>query len=202
MLAVALTNLLEVAFPSGTVRWSEGAAIRWGSDVFMPRHATYGAVAGAESLSEGIGNEVPAMRLTIHPPSTSAAADLVQPGSQQARVRAWLARYDPQTATVTGTPDLTFDGFLDQARLVRGPGKFALECAVVSLLERLFELNTGNSLNPTFHKSIWPGEGGEDHATGLVLQDAWGVESPVSTSTVSSGTGKIWWQGGTLMNLK
>lgn len=190
MLVVGLVNLCRIDFPDATVvRWSEGAEIKWGADVYRPRHATYGALAGAEALSEGIGNEVPAMQLTLHPPSTAAAADLVQPGSQTARVRSWLARYLPVSATVDGTPDLTFDGFLDQARLRRGPTTFALDLAVVSALERLFELNTGNWLSPTFHKSVWPGETGEDQATGLVLQDAWGVEAPPQGGTGSAGLG-------------
>ena len=112
----------------------------------------------------------------------------MQPGNQTARVTLWLAQYDPATATVTGTPSVEFHGMLDQATLVRGGGKFELVVSVVSLLERLFELNIGNTLNPTFHKSIFPGEGGEDHATGLGLPDAWGVEAPAqSAASVGSG---------------
>lgn len=189
MPGAALTNLVMITFPSAAVvRWSEGAEIKWGADVFRPRHAVYGAIAAAESLSEGVGSEVPAMRMVLHPPSTAAAADLVQPGSQQARVTSWLAQYNPQTGTVLGSPDVTFDGFLDQTKLTRGQGRFALDFSVVSVLERLFELNTGNSLSPVFHKSIWPGETGEDQATGLVLQDAWGVDRPQQSATGGGGT--------------
>src|SRR3546814_10142793 len=53
--------------------------------------------------------------------------------------------------------------------------------SVVSLAERLFELNIGNSLNSAWHKSVWPGELGHDKATGLSLPVAWGVESPRSS---------------------
>src|SRR3546814_14440890 len=52
--------------------------------------------------------------------------------------------------------------------------------SVVSLAERLFELNIGNSLNSAWHKSVWPGELGHDNATGLSIPVAWGVESPRS----------------------
>ena len=92
-------------------------------------------------------------------------------------------------AAVSGTPVRLFDGFLDQAKLVRGPDKFTLEISVVSLLEQLFELNIGNGLNPSFHKSVWPGETGEDQATGLVLADAWGVEAPPAAISPGYGGG-------------
>lgn len=193
MQTIALANLVKIEFPDTTiVRWSEGAELKWGAEVYRPRHATYGAIASAETMAEGIGNEVPAMQLTLHPPSTAAAADLVQPGAQKAQVRAWTVRYNPDTATVLDAPSVTplFFGFLDQARLVRGPGKFELVTSVVSQLEYLFARNAGNWLSPTFHKFVWPGETGEDQATGLVLQDAWGVEAP--PQQVSYGTGGIY----------
>src|SRR3546814_15904051 len=53
--------------------------------------------------------------------------------------------------------------------------------SVVSLAERLFELNIGNSLNSAWHKSVWPGELGHDNATGLSIPVEWGVESPRSS---------------------
>lgn len=192
MQVIAVAGLVRLDLPGPvTVRLSDGAAVRWsGEGDFLPSHATYGAIASVESLAEGIGDEVPAMQLVLHPPSTTAAADLVQPGAQQSRVRCWVARYDSGTGEVDGTPALLFDGFLDQARLTRGRGKFELAISVVSLLERLFELNIGNGLSPTFHKSVWPGETGEDQATGLVLQDAWGVESP--TPQIAYGGGGIY----------
>src|SRR3546814_12561704 len=52
--------------------------------------------------------------------------------------------------------------------------------SVVSLAERLFELNIGNSLNSAWHKSVWPGDLGHDNETGLSIPVAWGVDSPRS----------------------
>jgi hypothetical protein len=179
MQAIALSGLVRIDLPGGTVlRLSEGAEIRWGAETYVPRHATYGAVQSVAALAEGIGNEVPALVMVLAVPDITAAAALVQPGAQQSRVRVWLAEIDLDAASVTGTPDLIFDGFLDQSFFKRRGGVPSLEISVVSLLERLFELNIGNSLSPTFHKAVWPGETGEDHATGLALPDAWGVEAP------------------------
>src|SRR3546814_8736110 len=47
-----------------------------------------------------------------------------------------------------------------------------LAVSVVSLAERLFELNIGNSLNSAWHKSVWPGELGHDNATGLSIPES------------------------------
>lgn len=189
---IGVTGLVKIEMPDATViRLSDGAEIKWGAETFRPRHATYGAIASVDSLSEGIGNEVPQLQLILHPPSTAAAADLVQPGSQKARVRCWVAQYNADSNAVIDAGDALFDGFLDQAKLTRGPGKFELAISVVSGQELLFELNIGNSQNPAFHKSIWPAETGQDHATGLVLQDAWGIEAPAGQSYAVGGISGI-----------
>ena len=81
-----------------------------------------------------------------------------------------------------------FDGQVDQTVLTVGKGTKELAVSVVSLAERLFEGNIGNTLNPTWHKSIWPGETGHDNATGLSVSVAWGTESPTRYSTGGAGS--------------
>lgn len=201
----AYVGLIRFDLPAATiVRLSEGAEIKWGSDTFRPRHAVYGAIGSVDSLAEGVGNEVPAGQIELLPPSTTSAATLLAPGMQKSRVQAWMATVDLNTGTVTGTPVTLFFGFLDQARLTRAVNALSLKLSIVSLLEQLFELNIGNGLNPSFHKSVWPGETGEDQATGLVLQDAWGVESPQGQSGGFGGgssTGPGWLSGGRVANV-
>lgn len=191
-------GLVRIDLPGGTVlRLSEGMAIRWGSETYLPRDATYGAIAGVQGIEEGLGDEVPMAMMKLLPPSTAAVAELVQPGIQRARVRGWWAEYDADAGTITGTPQEQFDGFLDRSELVRGPDSLELNFAVVAWLEYLFELNIGNSLNAGFHKSIWPGEGGEDHATGLTIPDAWGVEAPPANTTTVVPSYRTYWSGPT-----
>lgn len=186
----AAVGLTKIELPGGaTIRLSEGAEFIFGGELYAPRDATYGRIGGAEAIEEGIGNQVPALQLTLLTPSTTAAADLVQPGYQTARVRAWLAEYDPDTQAIIDAGDPVFDGFLDQAVLERGPDSFELSLSVVSLLERVFELNIGNALSDAYHQSIWPGELGEAHATGLGLADAWGTDSPVPVYAEAGGGG-------------
>lgn len=185
---VAITGLLRIAFPTRTVLLCDGGFITWGGETYQSRDAVFGNIASLESLSEGIGDEVPALQLTLQPPGTTPAADLSQPGFQQAAVRLWVAEYDVAIGQVTGTPDLAFVGQVDQTSIRVGRGERALQITVVSTAERLFERNIGNTLSPAFHKSIWgPGELGHDNAIGLKLPIAWGVAAPVRAGGGAGG---------------
>src|SRR3546814_6647984 len=102
--------------------------------------------------------------MTLLPPGDSTPGDLSQPGFQTSRVRFGIGEYDVDTGELDGTPDVIFDGQLDRTMLTVGASR-ELAVSVVSLAERLFELNIGNSLNSAWHKSVWPGELGHDNAT-------------------------------------
>lgn len=176
---VAITGLLKIEFPTRTVRLCDGGFFTFASEVYQSSDAVFGNIASLEPLSEGIGDEVPALELTLQPPGTTPAADLSQPSFQQARARFWIAEYNPDTGLIVGTPDLAFDGQVDQTSIRVGRGERSLSISIVSTAERLFERNIGNSLSPNFHKLIWPGELGHDNATGLKVPVAWGVAAPV-----------------------
>jgi hypothetical protein len=124
-----------------------------------------------------VGEEVPAFDVTFLPPDGVDPADLAEPGYQTARVSVWIAEFDPATGNVVGTPDLMFLGQLDEIELAIDKGTRELTSSVVSLAERLFNRNEGNTLSEAFHKSVWPGETGHDAANGLSVTVAWGVES-------------------------
>jgi len=179
MESLALAFLAKIEFPGSTVCLCDGGFIAWSGDTYRDRHPVFGTVGSVQALSEGAGQQVPALELTLLPPGTSDAADLSDAGFQTARARFWIAEFDPASGAVVGTPALQFDGQADQSVLQRGEdGGRELALSVVSQAERLFERNSGNTLNPTWHKSVWPGETGHDNATGLALPVAWGVEAP------------------------
>jgi len=141
-------------------------------------------------LTEGVGDEVPALKMVFLPNSTAAAAELAQPGWQASPMRFWIAEVNQTTGVVTGTPELMFHGQLDTADLISGRSSRELHFDIVSTAERLFELNIGNTLSPRFHKSVWPGETGEDAAIGIGITVAWGIESPTGgTGATSVGGG-------------
>lgn len=180
---VALTGLLVMELPEQTVRLCDGGFITWGADTFLNEDETFGTVQSLDALSEGTGDQIPALGLTFIPASTAAAAELSQPGFQKSRVRFYIAEYTPATGLLVGTPELQFDGQIDQTKLVFGKGTRTLDMDIVSSAERLFMRNDGNSLNPSWHKLIWPGELGHDEATGMTIAVAWGAEAPPSVAS-------------------
>lgn len=194
MARTAIAGLCRIEFPTRTVLLAEGGVIRWGADIFRERDAVFGSMIRVDSLSEGLGKEVPAMVLTLAPPSASGASDLSQPGFQTSPVRFWLARFNVATGEVTGTPDLQFAGQVDQTDFSL---RRELTITVVSEAERLFEMNKGSPLSSVFHKTMFPGETGQDNATGLARAVAWGTESPpTSGAGTMIGGGSSWAERG------
>lgn len=190
MRRVALVGLMQMDLPGRTVRLCDGGVIRWGSDVFAVKDAVYGAVGAFEELKEGVGDELPTLDLTLLPPAASAPSDINKAENQGARARLWIAEFDIATGTVTGTPDLQFDGQVDSTVLTIGPSRRELAVTVTPTADRLLMRSEGNSLSPTFHKAIWPGETGHDDATGLTQYKAWGAENPM-TAQARNGWGAV-----------
>lgn len=185
---IGLIGLLRIDLPGATVRLCDGGFMAWDADVFRSSDQVYGSIGSLAALSEGIAESVPALDLTLLPTALAAAEDLVQPGFQRSRVRFWIGEFSPDAGTLIGAPEAMFDGQIDQATLVEGRGERRLELSIVSNLERLFTRNRGNSLNPRWHKSVWPAESGHDNATGLAIPVAWGAESRGGANG-SSGVG-------------
>lgn len=176
MRRIALMGLLRIELPSQDINLCDGGFMEFGGETFRSSDPLFGTVGSVDSLGEGVGDEVPALDLVMLPPGTAAVTDLSQPGYQRSRVRFWIGEYDPDDGTLDGA-DLMFDGQIDQTTLTVGRDRRELAMSIVSTAEKLFERNAGNSLNPTWHKSVWPGETGHDNGTGLTTPVAWGVEN-------------------------
>lgn len=189
MKTIALIGLMKMELPTRTVRLCDGGFIVFDGETYQSADDVFGTIASIDTLSEGVGDEVPALEVAFYPNGDATPADLSQPGFQTARTRFWIGEYDVDAGTLIGSPDLVFDGQLDRTQLRVGAQR-ELSASVVSLAERLFELNIGNSLNSNFHQSVWPGEKGHDNATGLSVPIAWGAVKP------SSGAGVTQWAGG------
>lgn len=191
---VAIAGLCKIELNSGdTIRLCDGGRIVWSAETFTARDATYGTLGAMRSLAEGAGDELPPLELTLLPPDVAAAAVLADPTNQGSRVRFWIAEFTVATGAVDGTPELKFDGELDQATLNL---RLELDLTIIPRAGRLFELNIGNSLSPTFHKAVWTGETGHDNATGLGKGVAWGAVQPPQPFTGTAGTGDPFLGGG------
>lgn len=187
MRRVGLIGLCKIELPGsyGNVLLCDGGFIEFNGETYKSKDDVFGTIGSVQAMQEGVGNEVPALEMTLLPPGTTEPGEMAQPGFQTSRVRFWIGEYDLDTGELDGEPDVIFDGQLDRTMLTVGQSR-ELSVSIVSLAERLFELNIGNSLSSAWHKSVWPGELGHDNATGLSIPIAWGVESPPrGTSTTS-----------------
>lgn len=189
-------GLIAIDFPGHALRLCEGGFVDWNGEIYRADDPVFGTLGEIEDLSEGVGEEVPVFNMTLLPPGTTTPAQLSQPGYQSSTARFWIGEYDPDTGRLSGAPDLQFEGEVDQTNLVFGADSRVLEMTIVSGAARLLERNIGNSLNPAWHKSIWPGETGHDNATGTDRPIAWGVEAPASGGFYHGGGGGGWRGGG------
>lgn len=189
MQSLGLIGLLKIELPDATVRLCDGGFVEFGGETYTSVDPTFGTIASLAALTEGVGEEIPALELSLNPAASSAPADLSQPGFQRSAVRLWIGQLDIDTGLLVGDPDLLFYGQIDQSVLRVGRSVRDLAMTIVSTLERLFMRNEGNSLSPVFHKSVWPGETGHDNATGLTVPVAWGVEGSGGAFAGSGGAG-------------
>lgn len=196
MQVINLAGLVKITLPTREVLLTDGGFLKWGADIYRSKDATFGAIGSVDGLQEGQGNEIPALDLDLLPPGDAVIGDLSKPGYQQSRVQFWFAEFDVATGEMTGTPELFYDGQIDQTSLRVGKTR-TLSMSIVSNAERLFELDIGNSMSPTFHKSIHPGEKGHDNAAGLKIQVAWGTDSVSTAGGGGGGGGRGGGGGGT-----
>ena len=187
---ITMAGLCEIALPTRTIRLCDGGLVNWPAvGVFSSADDFFGTIGSVEAFHESIGDESPAARMTMLPPSTAAAVDLALPSAQGSVIRMWMAELDPTTAAVLGTPELLFTGVLESLTLKIDRAQRSVDIDYASQAERLFSVSEGNVLSPRWHKAIWSGETGLDHATGIGVAVAWGVASPPRGSSYSPGGG-------------
>lgn len=183
-----LSGLCEIELPGRTIRLCDGAFVTWDGDLFLAEDADFGTIESVDQVVESISDEAPSGKLTMLPPSVVDAADLFQPDAQGSPMRFWLAEINPVTGGVIGAPENIFSGFLDTLKLNVSRSRRAVDIEFMSEAERLFWTKEGNVLSPRFHKSIWPGELGLDHATGTQLAVPWGTSGPARGTTGFTGS--------------
>lgn len=173
-----IADLLEITLPDYDIRICDGGMIKWGDKLFTASDENFGSVRAVDIGEERKGNEAPEGKLTYIPISTASAARLSRAEYQLAPFNLWMAEFDPETATVSGDPQLLFNGLVDQTELIITKNGRILEMSFISIANRLFRINEGNVMSDRFHQSIWPGQKGFANATGVPSKVAWGVEGP------------------------
>lgn len=170
---------VELTLPGHTVRWVDGAGeLEIDGYLFSGEDVIGGTISDVDAIETGAGDTAPSMSLTFLPPSENAAAVLADPLVQGSRIRAISGVYSADTGTVVGEPIVPFDGEIDVPTLRLGEHLLAVEMSCVPASERLFEADEGIRMSDSFHQSVWPGELGMAHATGITNNDYWGHNPP------------------------
>ena len=188
MSSVALTGLVKIELPGRTLRFCDGGFFVYQGETYRSRDEVFGTIGSLQTMAESVGDIVPAVVMTLLPPNSTAPAQISQPGNQRSPAQFIIAEYDVDTGAITNGA-VEFYGQLDQTILKSTGDEYSLAVSVVSLAERLFERNIGNSMNSSWHKYVWPGELGQDNATGLNASVAWGVEAAPGGGTVRGSGG-------------
>lgn len=187
-----LAGLIEIELPVRTIRLCDGGFVDWPArGMFTSEDEDFGTVDTVEPVGEAISDQAPGGKLTLLPPSLTDAADLFLPTAQGSPIRFWLGEVNAATGLIVGTPELIFDGLVDQISLkTERPGR-RVEIEFMAAAEKLFMVREGNVLSPRFHKLAWPGELGFDHATGVPGLVPWGVSGPGRGTTDMFSIGGI-----------
>jgi hypothetical protein len=174
-----LVGLIEIVLPSHTIRLCDGGFLDWpGRGMFTAEDSLFGTIESVEAINESLGDLAPSGRLVLLPPDISDAGALFQSDAQMSPIRFWFAEASRTTGLLVGTPELQFDGLLDQIKLKLARGRRQVDIEFMANAERLFMTREGNVLTSRFHQEAWPGEKGFDHCTGSGVAVPWGTSGP------------------------
>lgn len=166
---------VEILTPDFSLHMLDGSSeLLMDGNTYRGGDPVYGTVSAIENLGDGVGDEAPACRVVIHPPTNAATANLSAPKVQGSPVSIWFGALNPLSGAYIDR-NLWFAGEVDQAVLqVGGASKtLTVECTA---MDAFFEQDTGTRLTNSWHQWIWPGERGLEFHTALNRQVPWGVE--------------------------
>jgi len=174
---------LSIALPGRTIYLLEGAGVTvFGGNTYLGDDPVFGSILSMETLSDGVGDEAPAIRMSFAPKDDAAATALAQAQMQGAAVNLWFGILNPLTGLPFDAPELVFAGSLDTVTLKGGANSRTLEMEITSDDELFFSTDDGIRLSDAFHRSLWPRETGLFDVTGVQRQIYWGT-SPQSGVT-------------------
>ena len=179
---------IELQLPGRTVQLLDGSGVvAFDGKSFTGRDEQLGVLSTIEDLTDGTGDEAPALGITFIPASDAATANLASASMQGSPVLIWIGAVDPATGLVIGEPLLIFNGLLDVATVKIGESGRTVDYEVTSVFEDFFLADDGVRLSDTFHQFVWPGELGLSFVTYVTNQIYWGMEAP---SGVSNAAGR------------
>lgn len=177
---IHLIAFCKIELPTRTLRICDGGFMYFGGEKYEAEDAVFGSIAAVDELEAALGDAAEDAKIVFLPPATTAASEINRKQFHLSRARFWMGVIGSDGKTVT-TAEQLMDALVDYTVLrLRQSGR-ELEMSFIGRPEKFFLRNEGNSLNPRFHKSVWPGEKGLDN-TGAKQTVAWGVGSPRGVS--------------------
>ncbi|WP_051132568.1 hypothetical protein [Sphingobium bisphenolivorans] len=191
--SVLLFGALRIALPAYTIRLLDGSGtLQIGGETYVGCDDVFGTIAELSELSEEIGDQAPEITIKLFPPNVSAAATLASPDMQGCSVQLLVGAVNMTTGAVIGTPEVVFLGEIDVPTVdIDAQGERSVSFTVVSVFERLFEVEEGQRASNGWHQSIWPGELGLEHMTGTDVNLYWGAKPPQGSGQKSGLAGVL-----------
>lgn len=182
---IHLVGFCKIELPTRTLRICDGGFIYFNGEKYEAEDAVFGSIAAIDEFESALGDAAEDAKLVFLPPATTVASTINRKQFHLSRARFWMGQIGADGKTVT-TAEQLMDALVDYTVLrLRQSGR-ELEMSFIGRPEKLFLRNEGNTLNPRFHKSVWPGEKGLDN-TGAKLTVAWGVGSPRGVASAGGG---------------
>ncbi|KFG90726.1 hypothetical protein BV98_001438 [Sphingobium herbicidovorans NBRC 16415] len=178
--SVLLFGALRIALPTYTIRLLDGSGtLQIGGETYVGCDDVFGTIAELSELSEEVGDQAPEITIKLFPPNLSAAATLASPDMQGCSVQLLVGAVNMANGAVMGVPEVVFLGEIDVPTVeIDARGERSVTFTVVSVFERLFEVEEGQRASNGWHQSIWPGELGLEHMTGTDVNLYWGAKPP------------------------
>jgi hypothetical protein len=171
---------VEIQLASGWLRLLVGSGVvTLDGKTYVGDDPNYGVLSALEAVTDGMGSNAPALRVTINPKTADAAAELAGQDMQGNAIFVWIAALDRTTGGGLDEPVLIFSGEVDQGVLTVGQGMRSLALDCVSVWERLFDNDDAVRLTNAYHQSAWPGETGFEFVTDIARALPWGQDLPV-----------------------
>lgn len=178
---VTFFGALTFTVGADTVRLLDGSAhMMLNGNLYTGEDETYGTWASMEAFEDGSGDEAPGLSITILPADDAAVLALSGPAMQGEAIQLHIGARNDATGSVVGEPYLLFDGEVDMPKHEFGKNMLQVSLESVGGMERLFFVDEGMKLAPTFHQQVWPGELGFNHVTGVQDIIYWGSNKPAS----------------------
>jgi hypothetical protein len=185
---VTIFGAIRIALPAHTIRVLDGAGeLTVFGETFTGIDSVYGALYTADAMSDGAGDQAPAIQFGFLPPSSASISGIADPLAQGSDVKLIVGAI--VGGAVVADPDILFQGSLDQIDVDADVGKLSVAITAVSAMELFFDNQEGVRLSPSWHKSVWPGETGLDNVTAVTRKIWWGTNDPAPSVTSFGGGG-------------